>query len=157
MLLDPIKSLTNSSTARAMLIISLVTAMAAIGDKIAISHSSPLAYLALNMTGAFLVLAMCDAIVNTKHVNHARHMVKLKPATNMVWLLLIMGSLYLLTQLLSFVAIDLAPNTSYAVAVRNLNIVVASLAAIFLFHEELTRYKLLSYGLSAGGVILIAL
>ncbi len=155
-LIEPIKRLFDSATGRAMMAISLVTAIAAIGDKYAISHSSPLSYMALNLTGAFLLLALCDALLQTTNSFQNVIPVEPKPKKNTLWLLLLMGGVYLLTQLLSFSSLAISPNAGYAVAIRNLNIIVASIAAIILFKEKLNVYKSISYTLSALGLVLVA-
>lgn len=110
--------------------------------------------MALNLTGAFLILAVCDVVFN---ITDKKDNKKIKGQKGTLWLLVVMSSLYLITQLLSFVTIDLAPITSNTVAIRNLNVVVASVLAIFLLKEELTRYKMASYALSAAGIVLVAL
>lgn len=153
--LDPIKLIFTSSAAKAMAIIGIVTGIAAIGDKVAIDKSSALVYMALNLTGAFLVLVVCDFIFFHQESLTKKTRSKLSQK-NILLIFVLMSSFYVLSQFLSFVAIEQAPVTSYAVAVRNLNIVVASLVAIFLFNEKLTKYKTVSYVFSAIGVLLFA-
>lgn len=153
----PIAALGSSGAARAMLIVSLIAAAASIGDKFAIEQSGVSIYLALNITGAVIVLALCDLIAVRKHAVQPLKPEMTNLSRNQLVMLLGLGLLQLLSIILSFVAVNITANTSYTLAIRNLNIVVASLAAVVLLGEHVNRYKLLSYGLSAIGVVMIAL
>lgn len=153
----PLIALGSSWAARAMLIVSLITAAAAIGDKFGIEHSSVSIYLALNVTGAALLLIACDFLAIRRHA--ARKLrVEARLLSGAQWgLLASLGILQTTSILSTFVAVHVSANTSYTLAIRNLNIVAASIAAVILLNEHLNRYKLLCYGLSALGVIMLAL
>ncbi len=153
----PITNLGSSGSARAMLVVSLIVAAASIGDKFGIEHSSVSIYLALNVTGAVLLLIACDLIaVQRRAVRSLRSEVKRLSASQRR-LLIFLGVLQVLSIVLSFVAVHVSANTSYTLAIRNLSIVATSLAAVLLLHEHANRYKLFSYGLSALGVVMLAL
>jgi drug/metabolite transporter (DMT)-like permease len=154
---QPLLALGSSHAARVMLVVSVITAIAAIGDKFAIQRSSTSMYMALNTTGAFIILAACDLIESRNQGKHAFRKEMAGLSVSQWKLLAVLGLVQLGTNVSSFAAVNISPNTSYTIAIRNLNIVVASLAAVLLFHERVNRYKLLSYGLSALGVVLIAL
>lgn len=153
----PLTDLGSSGAARAMLVVSLITAAASIGDKFGIEHSSVSVYLALNVTGAVIVLIVCDFIAVHRHlVRPLRAEFSVLPAKQ--WLLLgMLGILQTLSIIFSFIAVHVSTNTGYTLAIRNLNVVAASLTAVILFKEHFNRYKAYSYALSAAGVILLAL
>jgi drug/metabolite transporter (DMT)-like permease len=139
-----------------MAAVSLITAVAAIGDKFAIERSTTTIYLALNTAGAIVILAVCDLCLRNRRTPYVRN--ELAALTTDQWLLLgSLGLIQLVTQVTGFIAVNVTVNTSYTIAIRNLNIVLASLVALMLYRESMSRYKLLSYGLSALGVVMIAL
>ncbi len=154
---QPILALGSSAAARAMLVVSLITAAAAVGDKFGIEHSSVSIYLALNVTAAVIILVICDMIAVSKQLVRPLRQ-EIQGLYRSQWLVLVcLGFLQTASILLSFIAVHVSANTSYTIAIRNLNIVVASLAALYLLREHINRYKLLSYGLSALGVVMLAL
>ena len=154
--LAPFKNIFRSGPSRNMLIISIITAAAAIGDKYAIDASSTAIYFALNGLGAVIILLICDAVfsMNRDRTTAGK---SLSISRNRVLMMISMGALLLATQLLGFAALSIAPVAGYAVGIRNLNIVVASLAALAVLNEPVTRNKIICYGISAIGVLLIAL
>jgi drug/metabolite transporter (DMT)-like permease len=153
---EPFRALASSRSARSMAVISLITAVAAIGDKYAIERSTTAIYMALNTAGAILVLVVCDLIFKNRWVPSIRNELARLPGKQ--WLLIsCLGLVQLATQTSGFIAVNVSSNTSYTVAIRNLNIVAASLVALVLYHESVNRYKFISYGLSALGVVMIAL
>jgi len=154
--LDPFKNLVKTDAARAMLIISIITALAAIGDKFAIDRSSTAIYLALNSIGALIVLIICDLFLNRKNIHNIKSEAR-NASKFSVYTMLFMGALMLATQFLGFAALSLAPVSGYAVGIRNLNLIVASVAALIVLHEPITKNKLASYGISVIGLIMIAL
>jgi drug/metabolite transporter (DMT)-like permease len=154
---EPLVALGSSTAARAMGVVSLITAVAAVGDKFAIERSSTSLYLALNTVGALLVLGFCDVMTVRRQDSRTfwREMGRL---SNSQWRVLIsLGVLWFMAQILGFVAINISPNVAYVQAITSLDIVVASVAAVLLFHERFNRHKLFCYGLSAFGVVMIAL
>ena len=151
----PIVSLSRSSAARAMFAASIITALAAIGDKYAIEKSSSI-YFALNSIGAILVLFLCDYLLQMRKKPTFFSELSHIPRKQIVTLVLL-GIVFVLTQLIGFAAVNKAMNTSYIIAIRNINIVLASLIAVVLYKESITRNKLLCYGLSAIGIVMIAL
>ncbi len=152
----PFRSLATSRSARSMAAIGFITAAAAIGDKFAIERSSTSIYFALNSIGALLVLSVFDVVYSRRHVSHIRQELTHLPRHQ--WVILgMLGIIQIGNQISGFAAVNAATNTSYAVAIRNLNIVVASLVALVLYRESVSPYKFLSYGLSALGVVMIAL
>jgi drug/metabolite transporter (DMT)-like permease len=154
--LQPFKLLFQSGAARAMLVVSIITAVAAIGDKFAIDRSSIAVYSSLNMVGAFIVLFASDLFFSPKDLKHEAR--ETLASIRYSWVVILsMGLLLLMAQITGFAALKYAPNSGYAVGVRNLYIVLASVIALRIFHERTNRYKLLSYGLSALGLIMIAL
>ncbi|HXE09987.1 MAG TPA: DMT family transporter [Verrucomicrobiae bacterium] len=153
----PVVTLGSSGAARAMLTVSLITAAAAIGDKFGIEHSSVSIYLALNVTGAVILLVLCDLIAIRRRAARPLKTEAAKLSGRQWTLLACLGVLQIMSIVLSFIAVHISVNTSYTLAIRNLNIVAASLAAVLLLHEHLTRYKLISYGFSALGVVMLAL
>lgn len=153
----PMVALGSSGAARAMLIVSIIAAAASIGDKFGIEHSSVSIYLALNVTAATLLLMFCDFLYARRRAARSLS-AEIKRLSGSQWKLLVwLGGLQVSSIILSFVAVHVSANTSYTLAIRNLNIVAASLAAVLLLHEHADRYKLLSYGLSALGVVMLAL
>lgn len=153
---DPLIAISHSKPARAMALVGAITAIAAIGDKYAIDQSTVFIYTALNMLGAIAVLLISDYIMNRYHPAAASvrlKNIKGKSASRIA----LLGILLLACQVISFTALSLGPVTGYVVAIKNLNIVLASLLAIWLFREKLTRYKTYSYALSAIGLVLITL
>lgn len=153
---EPIVNILRSKAAKAMAVVSVVTALAAIGDKFAIDNSSAFIYMALNMLGAVGILLAADLILNRqkcRHIKRELQTLKGRPARRIV----VLGILLLIIQVSSFTAIALGPVTGYVVAIRNLSIVLASLIAIWLFKEQFNRYKCYSYALSTVGLVLIAL
>lgn len=153
----PITKLGSSGAARAMLAVSVITAAAAIGDKFGIEHSSVSIYLALNVTAAALLLMFCDLVAVRRRAARPLR-TEIEHLSGNQWRLLAwLGVLQVSSIVLSFVAVHVSANTSYTLAIRNLNIVAASLAAVLFLHEHANRYKLLSYGLSALGVVMLAL
>jgi drug/metabolite transporter (DMT)-like permease len=152
----PLQSLATSRAAQAMAVISLTTALAAIGDKFAIERSTTNIYFALNSLGAILILLISDLYFTRKHSPGIQK--ELTHSSKAKWIMLGgLGITLLANQLIGFAAINAAANTSYTIGIRNLNVVVASLIAIVLYHESVNRYKFISYGLSAIGVVMIAL
>lgn len=153
----PLQALIRARASHAMLIVSVFTAVAAIGDKYAIEHSNATIYFALNSLGAFLVLFVSDIFFRRiKRYPTVRQ--ELSQQTSSQWrMLCYLGLAQFVNQILGFVAVNAAANTSYTIAIRNLNVVVASLLALALYRESVNRYKLLSYGLAAIGVVMIAL
>jgi drug/metabolite transporter (DMT)-like permease len=140
-----------------MLVVSLISAAAAIGDKFGIEHSSVGIYLSLNVTGAVVVLIVCDLMTVRRRAARPLR-AEFGSLSGSQWSLLgCLGILQTAAIILSFVAVHVSANTSYTLAIRNLNIVAASLAAVLLLGEHLTRYKSYSYALSALGVVLLAL
>jgi drug/metabolite transporter (DMT)-like permease len=157
-LFGPFKSLATSRSARSMGAISFITAAAAIGDKFAIQRSSTSIYLALNSIGALLVLGIFDLVYSRHQSSQRGLMQELSHLPRHQWILLgTLGAVQLANQISGFAAVNAATNTSYTIAIRNLNIVITSLIALVLYHESTNRYKFLSYGLSAIGVVMIAL
>lgn len=153
---EPLRALRSSPAARAMLVISIITAIAAIGDKYAIQRSTTSIYFAINGIGAVIVLVICDFVLTRKSGWKLQQELG-GLHSNQRWLLIWLAIIQLVVQIFGFIAVNISPNTSYTIAIRNLNIVVASLIALFILRERVSRYKLISYGLSALGVIMIAL
>lgn len=154
----PFRALTRFHAGREMGIISIITAIAAIGDKFAIERSSSSIYFALNSLGALLILMIADVIYTNRKRPEAAHNHKRGRLPASQWgFLVCLGIVQLGGQLVGFDASRAAANTSYTVAIRNLSIVLASLIALVLYRESVNRYKFLSYGLSAVGVVMIAL
>ncbi|MFI5271199.1 MAG: EamA family transporter [Candidatus Saccharimonadales bacterium] len=153
---EPFRALSHSFSARAMTIISIITALAAIGDKYAIEKSSTQIYFALNTIGAIVILFLCDGVLHMRQNKSFFGQLKNIPPGE-TRALFILGIVLLACQVSGFMAVNSAPNTSYTIAIRNLNIVLASLTALVIYKESTTQYKLLSYGLSAAGVVMIAL
>jgi|GEM_PF-2722091 drug/metabolite transporter (DMT)-like permease len=152
----PFRSLATSRSSRSMAAISLITAAAAIGDKFALQRSTTSIYFTLNSIGALLVLVVFDLIYSHYKPSSVRQELSRLPRSQ--WILLgSLGVIQLANQITGFAAVNAATNTSYTVAIRNLNIVVASLVALVLYRESVSHYKFLSYGLSALGVVMIAL
>jgi drug/metabolite transporter (DMT)-like permease len=157
-LFGPFKSLATSRSSRSMAAISFITAGAAICDKFAIQRSSTSIYFALNSIGALLVLGIFDMVYSRHQASQRGLLQELRQLPSHQWVLLgSLGIVQIANQISGFAAVNAAPNTSYAVAIRNLNIVATSLIALVLYHESTNRYKFLSYGLSAIGVVMIAL
>jgi drug/metabolite transporter (DMT)-like permease len=155
-LLKPFSRLLHSKASQAMAVISVITALAAIGDKFAIERSTTSIYFALNSLGAVLVLIISDMLLGRKRGGQVRSELSNLPSRE--WkILLVLGVTQLFTQISGFAAINAAVNTGYSVAIKNLNIVLASLIALAIYHESISRFKLISYGLSAIGVVMIAL
>jgi drug/metabolite transporter (DMT)-like permease len=153
---EPLQALAHARSTWAMAIVSVITAIAAIGDKFAIEHSTTIIYFALNSIGAFTVLLVSDRWPRAKKYPTVRSDLA-RLSDSQVRLLISLGLVQLMAQMFSFVAVDVSANTSYTIAIRNLNIVTASLLALVLYHESVNRYKLLSYGLAALGVVMIAI
>ena len=153
---EPFRALTSSYKARAVGVVSLITAVAAIGDKYAIERSSSSIYFALNSLGAIIILVIADLIFSWRQ--HPKPRYKFEHLPTSQWrLLFYLGLVLLGGQLMGFIASNVTVNTSYTIAIRNLSIVVASLLALVLYRESVNRYKFLCYGLSALGVVMIAL
>jgi len=153
---EPFSELFHSRAAVAMATVSVITAFAAIGDKFAIERSTASIYFALNSLGAVAVLMIGDLIITRRNrLSVRRELALLSPGE---WKILIALALtQLITQVSGFAAINAAANTGYTIAIKNLNIVLASLVAVAIYRESVNRFKLLSYGLSALGVVMIAL
>lgn len=153
---DPITKLVKSRASQSMLIVSLMTAVAVIGDKYAIEKSTASIYFAFNSIGAILVLFLCDFVV-VKY-NKKNFVKELKRISSKEYAaLVLLGIVFAATQIISFYALYKASSTSYVVAVRNTNIVFASLLALVIYKEKVNRHKLTCYGLSAIGIVMIAI
>lgn len=141
----PLQPFREDSSSRAMIASMLLVTITGILEKIAIQSSNPLFYSLSSCVGAILTLSIAMRISKQRVTRD------IKPLANRITAI---GMLHGAQYVAFLLAIAAGP-IAYASALRGTNILIGSVLGVFLFKEELTKPKIVSYLLIIAGALFL--